>query len=163
MELRGIHHVTLIVEDEERTAWFYEEVLGLKPKPRPSFRFPGLFYYCGNQEIHLIIASRALQKEDLFIRIDGESDITRRYIHRHAALLVTGLDALRGRLKNSGVTVLFDPSLAEANAGDELTANLVEGWQKMYGAVPIFCLDPSGNLLELVPADAGAHPPDPAQ
>jgi len=29
--------------------------------------------------------------------------------------------------------------------------NMIESWQKMYNAIPIFVNDPSGNLIELVP------------
>ena len=62
MSVSGIHHVTLLVDDEEKASHFYGQVLGLEQKPRPAFRFPGLFYRCGNQEIHLIIASRPLMQ-----------------------------------------------------------------------------------------------------
>ena len=41
MGISGIHHATLIVDDEDRAAWFYGQVLGLSPKPRPGFKFPG--------------------------------------------------------------------------------------------------------------------------
>jgi glyoxylase I family protein len=152
MNISAIHHVTLIVDDEERASRFYGQILGLEQKARPSFSFPGLFYRCGNQEIHLIIASRPLTQEDLFIRIDGPSDITRRYIHRHAALVVSDLSSLLTRLTEHGVEVLLDPRTLQATDSDPLLANLVQGWNKMYGTAPVFCLDPFGNLLEIVPA-----------
>ena len=68
MQVTGIHHVTLIVDDTERAAWFYGEVLGLEEKGRPSFAFPGLFYYADSehrQEVHLIVASRKLSHDDV--------------------------------------------------------------------------------------------------
>jgi len=149
MSISGIHHVTIPVDDEARAEWFYGEVLGLKLKARPEFKFPGLFYLCGDNEIHLIIAGRPLAKEDLFLRIDHEALITRRYIHRHAALIVSDWAGLRSRLEEHGVEILFGPDSNLEN--DPLARNMVEGWLKMYGGVPIFCLDPFGNLLELIP------------
>ena len=145
----GIHHVTLIVEDERRAKWFYEEVLGFEEKFRPSFKFPGMFYKCGNQEIHLIISSRPQGYEDVFLSIDGTKEETHRHIHRHAAFVVPDLDAIRGRLSSNGVDVPFDPKQAEPD--DELSQNMIAGWRKMYGETPIFCLDPFGNLIEFVP------------
>ena len=121
----GIHHVTVIVDDRERAQWFYEEVLGLEEKSRPSSKFPGMFYSCGDQEIHLIIASRAQGHEDIFITIDGTKEETRRHIHRHAAFVVPDLDALRERLTEHGVKVLFDPKAAPPD--DELSRNMVAG------------------------------------
>ena len=67
MSVVGIHHVTLLVQDGAKAAWFYGEVLGFAQKPRPAFNFPGLFYPCGDQELHLIISARPLSQEDLFI------------------------------------------------------------------------------------------------
>ena len=44
MRIDGIHHVTLLVQDRDRAAWFYDQVLGLEEIGRPNFDFPGLFY-----------------------------------------------------------------------------------------------------------------------
>ena len=41
-------------------------------KPRPAFNFLGLFYSCGDQEVHLIVSAQPLLQEDLFIDV-GES------------------------------------------------------------------------------------------
>lgn len=149
MKVKGIHHVTLLVDDEERAAWFYGEVLGLKEKSRPSFKFPGIFYTSGNQEIHIIIASRPLSYEDLFIDIGGVSDITRRHIHRHVALAVSEWDGLERRLEENGIEILFGPNCVEPD--DELSRNMIDGWIRMYSGVPVFCFDPFKNLIELVP------------
>jgi len=156
MELTGIHHVTLLVEDQGKAAWFYGDVLGLEEKGRPSFKFPGLFYFCGNQEIHLIVSAENLHKDDLFIDIgvdetgEGESEVvTRRHIHRHAAFLVSDLKELRARLEAHDVEILHAEDLTDLN--DELAVNMMNGWHKMYGAVPIFVFDPFQNLIEFVP------------
>ena len=149
MLVSGIHHVTILVDDEARAMWFYGEILGLKLKARPGFRFPGLFYTCGDNEIHLIVAARPMAKDDLYLQVDEKEPVTRRYIHRHAAFLVSNLSELRKRLEENGVKIVFGPETVVD--GDSLARNMVDGWRKMYGGVPIFCLDPFGNLLELVP------------
>ena len=148
MSCAGIHHVTLIVDDRDKAAWFYGEVLELEQKGRPSFSFPGLFYHCGSQEIHLIVAAKPLTRDPLLIRV-GESDVTKRHIHRHAALLVPDLDRLKSRLEGNGIPLLFTEERADFD--DPLTRNMVDAWQQMYGAAPIFFHDPFENLLEGIP------------
>jgi catechol 2,3-dioxygenase-like lactoylglutathione lyase family enzyme len=54
MKLAGVHHVSLNVEDAEKTGRFYIDVLGLEVLPRPDFPFAGYWLRTGNQEIHLI-------------------------------------------------------------------------------------------------------------
>ena len=39
-----LHHVAVIVADMEKATWFYSEVPGLKPLPRPAFPFPGAWH-----------------------------------------------------------------------------------------------------------------------
>lgn len=150
MEFLGVHHVTLIVDDEQQASWFYGQVLGFELKPRPQFRFPGLFYFCGEQELHLLISTRPMVREDLFIRMHDASDITRRFIHRHVALAFSDLDSVRERLKENGVEILFDARTIDNKECDLLVSNMIEGWIKMYGTPPIFCQDPSGNLIEII-------------
>jgi catechol 2,3-dioxygenase-like lactoylglutathione lyase family enzyme len=151
MGVAGIHHITLIVDDRERAEQFYGEVLGLKLKPRPNFRFPGLFYYCGEQEVHLIIASRPLGRGELFFEFDGVPDFTRRFVHRHAALVVDDTSEIEQRLNGRGFEVLFSRNSPAIQVDSTFENIVVEGWKQMYGDVPLFCLDPFGNLLEFVP------------
>ena len=84
-----------------------------------------------------------------YIQFDGRADQTLRHIHRHAAIVVPDMDAIKSRLREHGVEVLFDPK--EADPEDDMAANMAAGWMKMYGDTPIFCLDPFGNLIEFVP------------
>jgi len=152
MQVTGIHHVTLIVDDTERAAWFYGEVLGLEEKGRPSFDFPGLFYYADSehrQEVHLIVASRKLSHDDVYIRRGNGSELTVRHVRRHAALRVLDLASFEKRLKEHDVKILFNESLADED--DELAQNMMAGWRVVYDGIPLFCEDPFGNLIELVP------------
>ena len=154
MSAQGIHHVTLIVDDREQASRFYGDVLGMEEKSRPGFRFPGMFYHCGSQEVHLIIAARPLTRDDLYIQVGNVEDITRRYIHRHAAFLVPDIEEMKARLVENGVKMLFDPVVELEKRDNDFVRNMVDGWTKMYGATPIFCFDPFDNLLEFVPAPA---------
>ena len=149
MTIAGLHHVTLLIDDVEKAAGFYGGVLELTPKPRPAFDFPGLFYHCGSQEIHLIATPQLPPDGPLTLRFSDGLQDSRRFIHRHAALLVPDLAALKQRLHAHGVEILFDP--AQLAPDDALAQNLMAGWMRMYGRVPVFCCDPAGNLLELVP------------
>lgn len=153
MKLAGIHHVTLLVDDRDKAAWFYGEVLGLEEKGRPSFDFPGLFYWAGSgkQEIHLIVTAKPLQREELFIERENGENVSLRHVHRHAALLCPDVEAYEKRLTDQGIKVLFSEKLSKT-FDDELNRNLVDSWAVMYNAIPLFVRDPFDNLLELVPS-----------
>ena len=44
IEVGGIDHVTIVVEDLERSRHFYCDVLGMRAIERPEFPFPGLWF-----------------------------------------------------------------------------------------------------------------------
>jgi len=57
-QARGIPHVSLVVSDLKRARAFYERILGLTPMRRPSDLIrPGVWYFVGPQELHLIEAT----------------------------------------------------------------------------------------------------------
>lgn len=50
-----LEHVAVVVTDVDRARAFYRDVLGLKEIPRPkSFDFPGAWFHCGPEVIHLL-------------------------------------------------------------------------------------------------------------
>jgi glyoxylase I family protein len=49
-----LHHVSLPVEDLERSRAFYREILGLEEIERPPFDFPGVWFALGDGHLHLI-------------------------------------------------------------------------------------------------------------
>lgn len=55
ISVKSIDHVTLVVEDLERTAKFYVDLLGMRRVERPGFNFPGLWFQAGATQIHLIL------------------------------------------------------------------------------------------------------------
>lgn len=54
MQVIELNHVAIHVANVEASVAFYRDVLGLEPKERPSFDFPGAWFKLGNQELHLI-------------------------------------------------------------------------------------------------------------
>lgn len=56
LDIKGVHHITLVVSDLDRARPFYEKFLGLKPIPRPDYDFEGAWYQCGGLEVHLLVA-----------------------------------------------------------------------------------------------------------
>jgi glyoxylase I family protein len=86
VKLRGVHHVSLNVDDLEAAERFYGEVLGLEKLPRPDFGFPGLWYEAGGQQIHLMKVERHLAPEG-----------------QHFAFRVEDLDAALEHLRGRGV------------------------------------------------------------
>jgi len=152
MNLAGIHHVTLLVDDADKAAWFYGTVLGFEEKGRPSFDFPGRFYWAGGggQELHLIVTAKPLSRQALTIRRGNGEEISLRHVHRHAAFLCPDVDAYEQRLTEHGIEVLFNEKISQ-QVDDELSQNMKNSWTLMYNAIPLFFEDPFDNLLELVP------------
>lgn len=54
VQVLGFHHLTLLTRDLDRAAAFYEGVLGLTRKHRPSFTSRGIWYDVAGLELHLI-------------------------------------------------------------------------------------------------------------
>ena len=55
LKIETVHHVSLPASDLERSANFYEGVLGLEPMDRPAFDFDGRWYKVGDRSLHLIV------------------------------------------------------------------------------------------------------------
>ena len=55
MNVTQLNHTAIPVADLERSRRFYQQVLGLRPIPRPPFDFPGAWFALGDgPELHLI-------------------------------------------------------------------------------------------------------------
>jgi len=55
MKIRALNHVALHATDLEVSRRFYGDLLGLPPKPRPAFDFPGAWFDLGEgRELHLL-------------------------------------------------------------------------------------------------------------
>lgn len=88
MQVLGVHHVSINVDDVDTAVAFYVERLGLSPRTdRPDFGFGGAWLDVGGQQVHLIEAPAP-----------GDRG-------QHFALQVADLDATLAELRAAGVEV----------------------------------------------------------
>jgi catechol 2,3-dioxygenase-like lactoylglutathione lyase family enzyme len=118
MAVVGLDHYALLCSDPERTAKFYEQIVGLKVGPRPELSFPGLWLYAGDAPIvHIIFGKTVPTKETgavdhLAFTANGRvEDI-------HQRLTQNNIEFTSRVIERSGVTQVFfrDPD----NVGIEL-------------------------------------------
>lgn len=151
-----IHHVTLLVRDIEQAKNFYGMILGLTPVDRPTF--PGLprgaFFRCEGVQVHLT-EFRDIDNPPLAQDLPAPElpDVTFQVWNRHVAFQVDDIWSMLEKLQKAEVEIIQVPRMIDSA---ELQAEgpghvLVRGWMKMYGMVPLFCRDPSGNMIEIVP------------
>ncbi len=95
IKIHGFSHVAVRISDPERANKFYQNVLGLKPIPRPAFPFAGGWYGIGDQQIHLISA----EKREGGINPQGP----------HFAFEVEDLEETRRTLKEMGIEFVEAP------------------------------------------------------
>ncbi len=119
-EVLGIHHVSFVVADVQRSLQFYRDILGLNTDPqRPDIGYPGAWLEIGEQQIHLL-------------QVPNPDPVTDRPMHvgrdRHAALAVTDLGPVLDRLEEAGLDCTHSRS----------------------GRRAVFFRDPDGNGIELV-------------
>jgi glyoxylase I family protein len=93
MEIAGIHHVALCVNDLDDALRFYVDGLGCAVLPRPDFGFVGAWLAAGPQQIHLMQL--------------GEVEPDRR---QHVALQVDDVEAWASHLERRGVAVRRPPA-----------------------------------------------------
>lgn len=89
MQLTGIHHVSILVSDMERSVTWYRNALGLDEVVRPSnFVTPVRWFELGNEQIHLIPA-------------DAPDVVS----PRHFAIHVDDCDAAKETLRQRSVAI----------------------------------------------------------
>ncbi|MCA9262947.1 MAG: VOC family protein [Planctomycetales bacterium] len=87
---QSLNHVTIVVQDLEKSTRFYEDVLLLKAIPRPAFSFPGAWFRLGiDQELHLIGG----RTEPVYSNVRGN----------HFALMIEDMDAWEQHFRTIGV------------------------------------------------------------
>jgi len=94
MELLGVHHVSLNVDDLVTTERFYVDVLGFERIPRPDLGFPGSWLRAGEQEVHLLEIGRV--PDD---------------VGQHVAFRVSDLDGAVAHLRDLAIEVSDPKSL----------------------------------------------------
>ena len=120
VDIRAIHHVSLLVSDTGRALTFYRDLLGLVVDgARPDMDYPGAWLRMDNAQIHLLELPDVLR---------GSARPKHGGRDRHVALSVADLDALVTALETAGVAYTLSRS----------------------GRCALFCRDPDGNTIELV-------------
>lgn len=120
MMIKGIHHVSILTTDVNRSIRFYYEVLGLPlSDQRPDFDFDGAWFDLGQQQIHLIHHDPAMEMNKPAVRCGRD---------RHIAFQVKDIDGLIDKLSRAGIE--FERSRS--------------------GRPAVFCRDPDDNALEFV-------------
>lgn len=99
--IQGLHHIQLAGPKgcEEEARRFYHQILGLLeiPKPPELAKRGGVWFVCGNQEIHIGI-------EEPFIPSKKA----------HPAFTVTGLQEIRLHLQHNGISYQDDHQILNA-------------------------------------------------
>ena len=117
IEFRGIHHVSLNVDDLAQAQTFYVDQLGMRLLDRPDLGFPGLWLDAGGQEIHLLAIESGVRAKE-----------------QHFALLVDNLNELIEQLHARGVGC-SDPIHMEGICAQSFTrdpsGNLIEFNQRL--------------------------------
>lgn len=130
MPVQRMDHFNIITDDLPATLAFYEELLNLKPGPRPPFSFPGAWLYAdggrGKDPILHVVAGKERK-----LLVKGVID--------HMAFYGTGLAESVARLKAKGI--------------DYELRRLPE-----YGTWQLFFHDPNNAKVE-IDFDAGEPEP----
>lgn len=124
--VKTLDHVTLVVEDLERTAGFYVDLLGMRRVERPQFGFPGLWFQAGNTQIHLILKG---DKSSYTGLPDAPPEAAPGRVF-HFAFEVDDCHAAVEQLKAAGVRIRG-------------TGLRPDGYHQVW------CYDPDGHVVEL--------------
>jgi catechol 2,3-dioxygenase-like lactoylglutathione lyase family enzyme/uncharacterized protein YunC (DUF1805 family) len=124
--VKSIDHVTLVVDDLERSAAFYVDLLGMRRVERPVFGFPGLWFQAGATQIHLILKHEKSSPAGL---PDAPPQAGAGRVF-HFAFEVPNFEEAQRRLAAAGVKV----------RGTGLRPD---------GCHQLWCYDPDGHIVEL--------------
>jgi glyoxylase I family protein len=92
MDVVGLHHVALNVDDLDEALAFYVGALGFTVLDRPDFGFPGAWLRAGGHQVHLVVAPKAQHDP-----------------RQHFALLVNDAEAVAAGLEAAGLIVRRAP------------------------------------------------------
>ena len=116
MHVKGIHHVSINVENLAEAMAFYVDKLGFEALPRPDFSFPGAWLATGGQQVHLL-------------ELPGEA----RNKTQHWAFEVDDLDLALAELDAAGVPYRKAEGRTQAFLKDP-SGNMIEVQQPMPAA-----------------------------
>lgn len=155
--ITGYRHTTLLVRDIDEAKRFYVDALGLVPIDRPSLPgFPrGAFLRCGNLQLHLIASPKMEPlKSPVELPPPEINGVSFEVWDRHIALETKDIWGVYERLKSNNAVIVQAPRRQniESLEASGLSRTLIDAWLTMYDMIPLFCRDPSGNLIEIDPA-----------
>lgn len=130
IRVKQIDHVTLVVQDLDRSRDFYVSLLGMEEVARPAFSFPGLWFQAGSTQIHLIESNADSGPPGH--AIDPGARISRTH---HLAFEVDDAHAAAATLQERGLSLADGPK------------------QRPDGPTQVYVLDPDGYLVELFSVD----------
>ena len=124
----GIHHITILVTNLERSRIFYGEVLGLKEKQdMPDFGRPLVWYQVGPTQIHI------LPKE--YVSVNQYHDLSGLAWNRHVAIGIEDFSEIKQRLDDANLPYCENPN-------------------STLGLRQLFFQDPDGNGIEFMVPDS---------
>ncbi|WP_323769585.1 VOC family protein [Antarctobacter sp.] len=125
----SLHHISLPVRDLARSAEFYDNALGLPRLDRPGFGFDGVWYGCGDGQLHLIVNPDGTYRSG---PVTG-GDV-------HFALSTDDFDGVLARLAEAGYS---------EDAAADAPTHLRVRRDSDAGFAQAFLMDPDGHLVEI--------------
>ena len=126
IQVKHIDHITLVVNDLDKSKQFYCDFLGMENVTRPGFNFSGLWFKAGNTLIHLILETDKTGERG--VHNPERNNSTRAH---HFAFLSENVKEAFEYLEKMGVPILKQPT------------------DRPDGALQGFVNDPDGHVVEL--------------
>lgn len=125
-----LHHISIPTRDLAASARFYETVLELERLPRPDFPFGGLWYACGDRQLHIIENRGGTFRSSAAI---GSRDV-------HFALRTAAFEDMVAALQGHGYS-------ENRPADDPLRIRVVRN--SRAGFNQLFLVDPDNHTIEI--------------
>lgn len=136
-QMPGLHHVSIVIREAERSRAFYTEVIGLTEIPRPAFGTAGIWMQAGTLGLHLIVWPQGHFRPRPVVDVADA----------HFALAVDDFEATIAHLTAHGFS-------ERAASGDP--KQIIASRHGLAGFAQAYVLDPDWNIIEL---NAGALTP----
>ncbi len=134
IHVKQIDHITIVVQDLDRSRQFYVGLLGMVEVPRPAFQFAGLWFQAGATLLHLIEEHQQSGRAGTDPERAGNSRC------QHFAFEVDDARSAAEILRGHGLPLVSEPKL------------------RPDGAVQMFVEDPDGHLVELCTSSVSEVP-----
>lgn len=122
-----INHVSILANDLEESASFYESVFGMERIPTPNFSVPVQWLQCGDRQLHLF--KRDIDAVDYY----------------HFGLHVDDFESVYETIQEHDIAS-FD---VVGGSGDEVVDDTPDVYELPDGAIQMYIRDPAGNLVEV--------------